>query len=229
MSAGCNIVSVVRTALGRSPRSREVRRPELETVRPYLPPGGSTYAERAALFARHAAALQAEFHTVPDLDAMSKLIEQMASTEGWNRVASHLGTLTDVACEAAGGAVLLTDGGYDKRELETCDVGITACDALIAQTGSVLLTCRSAGGRALSILPPHHVVLATREQLVADLADGFTLLERKYGPEYPSMMSFATGPSRTGDIERILVLGAHGPRRLTIILIEDDEKSATRT
>ena len=103
------------------------------------------------------------------------------------------------------------------NELEKCDAGISECDALIAQTGSVLVTNRSAGGRALSVLPPHHVVLARRDQLLADLPAAFELLMRKYADNYPSMISFITGPSRTGDIERILVLGAHGPKKLTII------------
>ena len=80
----------------------------------------------------------------------------------------------------------------------------------------VVVTSRSAGGRALSVLPPHHVVLARREQLVPDLPAAFALLKPKYGANYPSMISFITGPSRTGDIERILVLGAHGPKHFTI-------------
>ena len=110
--------------------------------------------------------------------------------------------------------------GVDKRELERCDVGITECDALVAQTGSVVVTSRGAGGRALSCLPSHHVVLARRQQLVPDLPAAFELLKSKYGHDYPSMISFITGPSRTGDIERILVLGAHGPRKLTILFLK---------
>jgi L-lactate dehydrogenase complex protein LldG len=101
--------------------------------------------------------------------------------------------------------------------MERCDAGISECDALVAQTGSVLVTSRSAGGRALSVLPPHHVVLARREQLVADLPAAFALLTARYGERYPSFISLITGPSRTGDIERILVLGAHGPKELTIL------------
>ena len=83
----------------------------------------------------------------------------------------------------------------------------------------MLVTARSAGGRALSVLPPHHVVLARREQLLADLPAAFELLQRNYATSYPSFISFITGQSRTGDIERILVLGAHGPKKLTIVLV----------
>jgi L-lactate dehydrogenase complex protein LldG len=61
------------------------------------------------------------------------------------------------------------------------------------------------------------VVLARRDQLVADLPQALALIQKKYGDNYPSMISFITGPSRTGDIERILVLGAHGPKKLTIL------------
>jgi L-lactate dehydrogenase complex protein LldG len=115
--------------------------------------------------------------------------------------------------------VLFTDGGYDKAELEQCDAGISECDALVAQTGTVVVTSRTAGGRALSCLPPHHVVIARRGQLVPDLPMAFTVIKEKHGAKFPSMISFITGPSRTGDIERILVLGAHGPKKLTIFCV----------
>jgi L-lactate dehydrogenase complex protein LldG len=62
-------------------------------------------------------------------------------------------------------------------------------------------------------------VLAWRDQLLRDLPAAFQFLKAKYGANYPSIMSFITGPSRTGYIERILVLGAHGPKKLTIFLI----------
>jgi L-lactate dehydrogenase complex protein LldG len=127
--------------------------------------------------------------------------------------------LTDAACSTLALSVCRTDRPFNVAELEASDAGITECDALIAQTGSVLVTNRSAGGRALSVLPPHHVVLARREQLIRDLPAAFELLKKKYAANYPSMISFITGPSRTGDIERILVLGAHGPKKLTIFCV----------
>ena len=68
-------------------------------------------------------------------------------------------------------------------------------------------------------MPPHHVVIARREQLVADLPAVFALIKSKHRASYPSMISFITGASRTGDIERILVLGAHGPKKLTILCL----------
>ena len=134
-------------------------------------------------------------------------------------LAVHSGTLAHPQAVGLGLSTLVTDAGYDKLELEKCDVGISECDALVAQTGTVLVTSRSAGGRALSCLPPHHVVIARRAQLVPDLPAAMALVKQEYDGNYPSMISFITGPSRTGDIEWILVLGAHGPKRLTIFCL----------
>lgn len=183
-----------------------------------LPAVEESFDQRVALFARNSAELRSDFRQVSDLTELAAELRRLREAEGWTRVASHRSALTDAACAALGLPVLLTDSGFEKQELEPCPVGITACDALIAQTGSVLVTSRSAGGRALSVLPPHHVVLARRDQLLADLPEAFARLQSTYGSSYPSMISFITGPSRTGDIERILVLGAHGPRKLTILM-----------
>ena len=107
----------------------------------------------------------------------------------------------------------------EKDDLETADAGLTECESLVAQTGSVCVTSLSSGGRALSVLPPHHLVIARRGQLLADLAAAYEDLAIKYASGYPSFISLISGPSRTGDIERILVLGAHGPKKLTVLLV----------
>lgn len=96
------------------------------------------------------------------------------------------------------------------------DLGVTGCDCLVAQTGSIAVSTRSAGGRALSVLPPVHLVIARREQIVPDLAAAMKLLRQRYDDHWPSQLSVITGPSRTADIEKILVMGAHGPKRLAV-------------
>jgi len=186
-------------------------------ARQWLPKVGDSFAEQLALFQKNAAELKAEFQLLASRDEMKNALAKIAANESWKKFATHPGELTDFASANLGLPICRTDGGYDVQEMEACDAGITACDALVAQTGSVLVTSRSAGGRALSVLPPHHVVLARREQLVADLPAAFALLQKKYASDFPSMISFITGPSRTGDIERILVLGAHGPKKLTLL------------
>ncbi len=185
----------------------------------WLPRVGDTFGERLALFRANASDLKADFVLLDSPEQLPVKLREIAAAEGWKKVATHSNALTDGACAALGLPVLRTDAGFEPQDMESCDAGISACDALIAQTGSVLVTSQSAGGRALSVLPPHHVVLARREQLLADLPAAFALLQAKYAPAYPSLISFITGPSRTGDIERILVLGAHGPKKLTIICL----------
>lgn len=192
---------------------------EARTAAECMPFGGADAAEQLSLFAENAKELSADFRLVETPEALHAQLKELAQREGWKRVASHGGALTDAASAALGLPVTHTGGGYDVADMEACDAGITECEALIAQTGSVLVTSQSCGGRALSVLPPHHVVLARRSQLVADLTAAFAQLEARYAPNYPSMISFISGPSRTGDIERILVLGAHGPKKLTIFCL----------
>jgi len=188
-------------------------------AREWLPPVGDSFEEQLARFRANAADLKATFYLVNNRDELAKLLIELRDVGGWKKVASHGGELTDAACQTLALPVCRTDQPFNASELEGCDAGITECDALIAQTGSVLVTNRSAGGRALSVLPPHHVVIARREQLLRDLPAAFELVKKKYAANYPSMISFITGPSRTGDIERILVLGAHGPKKLTIFCV----------
>ncbi|HSY20204.1 MAG TPA: lactate utilization protein [Candidatus Acidoferrales bacterium] len=187
------------------------------TPRKWLPKVGETFDEQLALFAKNAAELKADFQLFNSADEARQALTALRDKDKWQRVAGHSGDLTDAICPALGLPLLPTDKPYDVHSLEACDAGISQCDALIAQTGTVLVTNRNAGGRALSVLPPHHVVLARRDQLMADLPAAFALLKQRYATDYPSMISFITGPSRTGDIERILVLGAHGPKKLTIL------------
>ncbi len=100
------------------------------------------------------------------------------------------------------------------------DAGITLCENLIARSGSVLVSNANEAGRRLSIYPDIHIVLAYTSQLVLDLKDGFAALKEKYGAKLPSMICNIAGPSRTADIEKTLVIGAHGPKELFVFLIE---------
>jgi L-lactate dehydrogenase complex protein LldG len=190
-----------------------------QEAREWLPPVGETWDEQIDLFAAQCADLRAEFFLCADEAEMQARLAALSNECGWQKIAAHPGVLTDKAAASLPLPTLMTHSGYDLALLEQCDAALTECDALVAQTGSVLITSRSAGGRTLSALTPHHVVLARREQLVPDLTAALALLSARYGESYPSLMSFITGPSRTGDIERILVLGAHGPKRLSIFCV----------
>ena len=185
----------------------------------WLPLVGQDFPARVRLFAQNALDLKAEFHLLENEADLMERFQKLAVESGWRRVATHRGELTDLALRGTSLAVTTVDGGYRVEDMEASEVGLTECESLVAQTGSVLVSSRASGGRALSVLPPHHVVVARASQMVGDLAEAFVVLRQKYGINYPSLLSFVTGPSRTGDIERILVLGAHGPKRLTIFCV----------
>jgi len=192
-----------------------------EAGRPWLPDGGDSPAESLQILQENLEKLRAECFRVSDLAAARACLVEQAGKRGWRRVAFHgdpgvESLVQDFPCSThrvdAPGAV------FDKDALEACDAGVTTCECLVAQTGSILVSSES-GGRALSILPHAHVVVAAVEQVVPMLADALTLVRQRHAGSLPSMLSFITGPSRTGDIERILVLGAHGPKELLVILV----------
>lgn len=106
------------------------------------------------------------------------------------------------------------------KDFDEAQVGFTLCEALIARNGSILLSNSNMAGRRLSIYPPVHIVLAYTSQLVEDLKDGFKMIKSRYGQRLPSMITTITGPSRTADIEKTLVLGAHGPKELFVFLMD---------
>jgi L-lactate dehydrogenase complex protein LldG len=103
--------------------------------------------------------------------------------------------------------------------LFAADHSITGVDYLIAETGSVVVMAKASEPRALSLLPPVHIAVAERSQLVPDLFDLFDSEIRPNGADMPSCVSLITGPSKTGDIELRLVTGVHGPGEIQVILV----------
>jgi len=191
-----------------------------EVARPWLPDGGETPAERLQLLVENLGKLRAIVQQVPDLTAASDYLFTLARERDWHRVAWHPHPLIEPLLAGVPCATYRVDAAdFDKNALESCDAGITSCEVLVAQTGSILVSSATSGGRALSILPHVHVVVATSDQIVATLADALHGMRDRHEGHLPSMLSFITGPSRTGDIERILVLGAHGPKELILILV----------
>lgn len=95
----------------------------------------------------------------------------------------------------------------------SADVGVSGVDHVIAETGTIVLATRRDQPRSLSLLPPVHIAVARREQILADLFDLFD------GSAPPACLSLITGPSKTGDIELKLVTGVHGPGEVHLVLV----------
>lgn len=106
----------------------------------------------------------------------------------------------------------------NEKDFDEMKVGITGCEFLVARTGSVLVSSESESGRQMNVFPPVHIVLAHASQLLNYPKDALIAIQEKYGDSLPSSISTITGPSRTADIEKTLVLGAHGPKEFVVFL-----------
>ena len=142
------------------------------------------------------------------VDQLTKLIH----SQGWTKVYSReAGWLDDMK-------------GYNfdpvnSDDLDSCDVAITLCDHLIARTGTIVLSTNQLSGRTASVYAPIHICIAYTHQLVFDISDSLQLFKNEEA-HLPSMISYATGPSRTADIEKTLVVGVHGPKEVYCFLVD---------
>ncbi|OFY18732.1 MAG: hypothetical protein A2W98_14405 [Bacteroidetes bacterium GWF2_33_38] len=101
------------------------------------------------------------------------------------------------------------------------EAGFTGCEYLIARTGSVLVSSAQSSGRRIYSYSPNHIVFAKTSQLAYDAGEAMRLLIQKYDNQLPSMISMISGPSRTADIEKTLIMGAHGPKNIFVFLINN--------
>ncbi len=104
--------------------------------------------------------------------------------------------------------------------LPSCDVSITSCEFLVARTGTIVMSTAQQSGRTVSVYAPVHICIAYTNQLVFDIKDALQTLKEKYAGNMPSLITFASGPSRTADIEKTLVTGVHGPKEVYCFLVE---------
>jgi L-lactate dehydrogenase complex protein LldG len=103
-------------------------------------------------------------------------------------------------------------------------VSLTGCLAAVAETGTLMLVSGAASPTTLNFLPDTHIVVLRAGQVVASYEDGWDLIRAHCGDApaaWPRTVNLITGPSRTGDIEQRIQLGAHGPRRLHVVLVEE--------
>mgnify|MGYP005855571207 CR=1 FL=1 len=168
----------------------------------------------AILFAKNLRAIQGDFCFCEDekdfLLNLIALINQKKTKNVfvWESYLQEILDLTDIAYKK------------DDTNFKSADIGITTCEMLVARDGGVLVSSRQKTGRRLTIFPHIHVVVAFTSQLVYDVETALQKIRERY-KQMPSMLCFINGPSRTADIEKTLVLGAHGPKELHVFLIED--------
>ena len=206
-----HILHRVRTALGRS-AGEEAR--DLPPVRLRIPE--SAVESRAPQLLARVEALAGEgFRAATGDDARACVA---AAIEGKCAVASNAPYLAHCGITSLPG---VRSGITDPDELrELCasaDFGITSADYALADTGSLVMLSSREEARLVSLLPPAHIAVVPREKLLSGLDELLSILPRP--AEQTSSMVLITGPSRTADIEQILVRGVHGPGRVTVVIV----------
>lgn len=169
--------------------------------------------EMAVDFAEHFSKLQGRFVYCINTQELAFQLNSLIRKMDWQKVYC----LEDELLRRTG--VDLAER-HVRENLAQCDVSITGCEYLVARTGSIVLSAAQDSGRSTSVYAPIHICIAWSHQLVPDIKDALQGMRDKYGDKLPSQIVFATGPSRTADIEKTLVVGVHGPKEVYLFLIE---------
>ncbi|NQU34594.1 MAG: LUD domain-containing protein [Bacteroidetes bacterium] len=170
----------------------------------------------------------------PEVEFATKLVESGGTfiyCSNENDVGNQLSTLieneslTNVFCADNNLSGLLNNSNIifssDYKDFNSINVGITPCDFLISRFGSIMVSSGLGSGRRLFVYPEIHIVIAKASQVVPELKDAIIGMKKKYSNNFPSQITTITGPSRTADIEKTLVMGAHGPKSLYVFMIDD--------
>ena len=151
-------------------------------------------------------------------DISGQLLEIIKHNNIKSVVLTHLPLLPEISDLLKGEVEVLVDFGRNKYSrddaIELCsraEAGITSADALISETGTLVMSFYRRGDRLISSLPPLHIVVAFDVPVYRDMDTFLCAAATELS------LSFITGPSRTADIEKRLVLGAHGPRRVIVL------------
>lgn len=201
-------------------RARQLNAPEMPPDSALFTDYPRKQGQRFSLFSEKLQALSGEVFFVEDeRQAASELLRLLRSSEKGPWLAQQSALIDSVvACEEElrKKVQLSDDISMPSTEMAAFAAGISEADCLVARTGSIVLRSSTAGGRRLSVLPPLHIVIARESQLVDSLEQALDGIDDRGEWSYASVI---TGPSRTSDIEKTLVLGAHGPKRLAVIVI----------
>lgn len=186
-------------------------RPEIQPSE-YLPEFAD---ESEVVFARNLVNVKGKFSYCLNKEDLIAQLSGLFMEQRWNAVYSPQADIANYL-DMAGIPYF-----SDPERIDLMEVAVTGCEFLIARTGSVMVSSTQANGRRVFAHAPIHVVLGFTSQLKNEIGEALTGVVDKYG-KLPSMLTTITGPSRTADIEKTLVLGMHGPQELYVFLIKDN-------
>jgi len=158
------------------------------------------------LFAEEFTKIQGKFAFCVDEQELRLQVQQLITTKDWAKIFCN----EDKWNQQFSNTI----------NLPGCDASITGCEFLVARTGSIVMSAAQQSGRTVSVYAPVHICIAYTSQLVFDIKDALQSLKEKYAGNIPSLITFASGPSRTADIEKTLVTGVHGPKEVYLFLVD---------
>jgi L-lactate dehydrogenase complex protein LldG len=209
-----NILARIRAAQGREP---EPSASELEAVADYLArhPAGPRPDMPADLVTRFVEEAQKMATTVETVEALSEVpaaVHRYLTQHALPLQAIAWQTLQDLSWAEAGLNV-------EFRKPQDGDVvGLTGCFCATAETGTLVLLSGPQTYASAGLLPETHIAIVPASRIVSGHEEAFALIRKERG-ELPRAVNFVSGPSRTGDIEQTIVLGAHGPYRVHVIVV----------
>lgn len=160
-------------------------------------------------FAEHFSALQGKFIFCLDEQELLQNLQKLIFQNQWTKIYCNEHAYT-----------ALVPPAMLHNDIATCEASVTSCESLVARTGSIILSSKNQG-RIPSVYAPVHVCIAYTSQLVYDVKDGLERIKQNYREQLPSLITLATGPSRTADIEKTLVVGVHGPKEVYCFVVDD--------
>lgn len=202
-----SILKKIRKALS---HSTPLPFPQSENNQPVIPPASE---ELEVVFAEQFNALGGRFIFCVNRQELAFQFNSLIKKSDWQKVYC----VEEKLKELVGSSL---EDRFTNKDLADCDISVTSCECLVARTGSFVLSAAQASGRTTSVYAPIHICIAFTSQLVYDIKDALVLIKEKYKDQIPSLITFATGPSRTADIEKTLVVGVHGPKEVYCFLID---------
>jgi L-lactate dehydrogenase complex protein LldG len=170
--------------------------------------------EIAAEFAENFTNLQGKFAYCTNEQELATQLSALMNARKWKRIFCREVEIINMLGRHGFHSLAYTNMGNN-------EAAITSCEQLIARTGSILLSSAGVSGRITGVYTPVHICIAFSNQLVYDISEGLKNIRDKYA-SLPSLITLASGPSRTADIEKTLVTGVHGPREVFCFVVDKE-------
>jgi L-lactate dehydrogenase complex protein LldG len=216
VNARANILARIRLQQGRSGTTTEAEREQIRgDMRKHLfgpQPDAAHPRDAIAQFKNECARLLTTVAEVPSLNDVPREVARYCAET--NSGTDLVGWTEHAELDWRGAGLR-----YEARPAESADRnGFTGCFCAIAETGTLLLLSSPATPKTPALLPETHICVVRRDRIVGSMEEAFALVRSEIG-EPPRAMYFVSGPSRTADIEQTIVIGAHGPYRVHVILV----------